>query len=233
MLADTVDTLETVPEALRDPSLSRLHACSAIVNALSLALNCDRYSQDSSRFGSRLLHDPTPELMTEVLSRTGKAIFSLHEAHKLPSSTAQTMLSVIFCALTVLSQVSMSSTLVLSSLQHINSKHKLKIRSEDPRTPMTASAEDLAILSKCDYNFVDEFLQEMQINASLDPSSLDKTIQRFETTACRTGENLEELRPMDSLVASVPVGLWSSRYVALHSSKPRRNTSDPFGFLQQ
>jgi len=61
ILADVLEFAGYIPEPLTDPIFSRSRACHSIVNAINLALNCDRYSQDESPYGSRLLHDPTPE----------------------------------------------------------------------------------------------------------------------------------------------------------------------------
>ncbi|KIX09122.1 uncharacterized protein Z518_00200 [Rhinocladiella mackenziei CBS 650.93] len=202
ILADVVDTMDNVPEPLTDPILSRLHACNAIVNALSLVLNSDRYSEDESPYGSRILLDPTPELMVETLSRAGKAIFLLLESNKITSTTGQIMLSVIFSALNIISQISVTASFVLSSFHYLNSKHGLKIRGDDQFTPMEACAENIPILSMCESNFIDEFSQEMQIQASFGASNLDTTIKKYEHPESNTAGRPEEVRHVDVLLAS-------------------------------
>ena len=125
ILMDVLDTVEIIPKPLTDPLLSRLHACHAIIHALNLALNCDRYCPDDSPYGSRLLVDPTPELMVEVLSRCGKAIILSYENNEILSHTAQVMLSVIHSSLNVLCEISQTASFVLDRKStRLNSSHR-------------------------------------------------------------------------------------------------------------
>jgi hypothetical protein len=111
--------------------------------------------------------------MVEVLSRCGKAIISSHKNGEIPSHNAQIMLSVIHISLNVLSQISQTASFVLSSFRHDCSTTKLKIRSDDYHKPIMAREEHLSTISACDPNFIDEFLQEMQVQASLGSSQID------------------------------------------------------------
>jgi hypothetical protein len=88
ILMDILDTAETIPKPLTDPLFSRLHAYDTIIRSLNLALNYDKYCPGDSPYGSKLLLDPTPELMVEVLSRSGKAIILSHDNSEILSRTA-------------------------------------------------------------------------------------------------------------------------------------------------
>ncbi|KIX03975.1 uncharacterized protein Z518_07528 [Rhinocladiella mackenziei CBS 650.93] len=183
ILADILDKIEAVPESLRNPFLSRHYACQGVVNALSLILQLDRHSDPDSVYSSLFLLDPVPELMVEVLSRTGSAIFLLHDKGLVAPSPAQTMLSVVMTVLSILSQISVTASLVLLSMTQRNVEHKLKIRDDYLYTPISSNAEMSWALSTCDRHFVDEFLQEMKIQASVDGSILERTIRKYEDTA--------------------------------------------------
>jgi hypothetical protein len=172
ILADVLEFVEYIPEPLTDSIFSRSRACHSIVNAMNLALNCDRYSHDESPYGSRLLHDPTPEYMVEVLSRCGKAIFSCHDKREIPSHTAQVMLSVICTSLNVLCHISQSAFFALSSFRSIGAVSGLKVKSDECCKAMKAKDEHISTLSACDATFANEFLREMQVQANLGPSDL-------------------------------------------------------------
>ena len=170
VLADVLDTVDLVPEPLASLVFSRQRACQAIVNVLTLVLNSDRYSHETSSFGSTLLRDPTPEYMVEVFSRCGRAIFLCEENREIPSYTAQVMLSVICTSLNVLSHISQTAAFVLSSFRNIAGTAKLKIKCDEFEGVLNASGEQLSMLASCDTTFIDEFLREMQIQARLGPS---------------------------------------------------------------
>jgi hypothetical protein len=217
ILADAVDALDAVPEPLPDPTSARLRACNAIVNALSLAMSCDRYAagDESSPYRSRLLLDPTPELMVEVMSRTGQAILGLRRAGKTPQYTAQVMLSVVFSALTVLSTVSVTASYVLASLVQLGAKEGLKHRDDDVgHRCHVASPDTVELLATCcdDPVFVDEFLQEMQIQANIDPQTLDRTLQKYELEKAKATpiDVSDELRLVDDAFASCSAALGAS-----------------------
>lgn len=139
---------------------------------MNLALNADRYSHDDSPYGSRLLHDPTPEYMIELLSRCGKAIFACHADGEIPSHAAQVMLSVICSSLTILCQISQTASFVLSSFRIIGNAAGLKIKNDELNETKKAKAQDVPTLAACDPTFIDGFLREMQVQASLTPSNL-------------------------------------------------------------
>lgn len=202
ILADILDSLDSLPEPLSDPMSTRLHACNAIVNTLTLAMNYDRYSADDTPYGSRLLFDPTPELMVEVLSQAGKAVLTLHKAGKVDVSSAQIMLSVNFSALKVLSNISMTASFVLSSLEHISAKGNLRTKTDSEASSKgpVARGKDMEWLAKCDSRAIDDFLQETQIQANMDPQYLDKIIRKYEvarsparTTQKATYSNLDDV----------------------------------------
>lgn len=183
ILADVLEALETFPEQLKTPRLSRLFACTAIVNAISLALTSDRFSGEDSSYGSILLHDPTPGTMIETLSRTSKAIFTLTETGEIDSPTAQTMISVVGSALTILSRVSTTATFVLSWLRHKCAELKIRYRQSDPIDGGQGFSEDLDLFGICNVEFVDTFLQEMNsIEATSDRSLLYGTIAESEAS---------------------------------------------------
>jgi hypothetical protein len=118
-------------------------------------------------------------MTVEVLSRCGKAIISSHENGEIPSYTAEVMLSVIHSSLNVLCQVSQTASFVLSSCREASSTAKLKIRSDVYHKPITTRAEHLSTLSACDSTFIDEFLQEMQVQAALGQSHLDSLVKEY------------------------------------------------------
>ncbi len=209
VLADVLESLDITPEPLKSPLLSRLYACTTIVNAFSLALSHDRYAEDSSSFGSILLRDPTPVVMVEVLARTGKAIFLLHETGKISHSTSQTMLSVIVTALKVICQVSVTASYVLTSFHQICLERNINLSGNDHFSPISAKPEHLSILSMCDSNFVDEFLQEMQIQASVDSSLLDRTIAKYSNPTANMPEISNEISPADTTLDNSSTGLWN------------------------
>ena len=136
VLADALDDLDTFPDSLRSPLLSRLYACNAVVNTLALALDHDRFSDDDSHLGSILLRDPTPIVTVEVLSRTGKAIFLLYDTGDITLSTTKTMIAVVVTALTVVSQVSETASYILSSFREMCIKKNINIRSNYEYKPM-------------------------------------------------------------------------------------------------
>ncbi|KAK4941638.1 hypothetical protein LTR10_018516 [Elasticomyces elasticus] len=212
ILADTLEYLDSTPEHLIDPASTRLHACNAIVNALTLAMNYDRYSHDDSPYGSRLLLDPTPDLMLEVLCRTGRAGFSLLKHEKIPPHTAQIMLSVVFSALGALSTISVTASFVLTSFEQLSSKENLRVKRDtqgSARGPI-ANTHNIQLLCRCDSRFIDDFLQETQIQANLDPLSLDKTIQRYEKSKPITTPFSEPTNHVNDLFASCSSALEAS-----------------------
>ncbi|KAJ9603641.1 hypothetical protein H2200_011827 [Cladophialophora chaetospira] len=215
VLADTLDHFDVVPEPLKDPSLSRLYACNAIVNALNLALNHDRYSGDDSLLGSTLLRDPTPVVMAEVLSRTGRSIFILLESGQIARHTAQFMITVVAATLSVVSQVSATAKHVLESVRELCARNQLELREDSPTQPRASlSAEHVELLSMCDGAFVDDFLHEMQIQASAD-GSLDRTIARYETAPNSAAARPVESCRVDALLNEPPGDLWHTNQVFL------------------
>lgn len=172
VLADILDALDVVPELLQNSTLSRSRACQAIINTLSLSLNFDRHSDDQSSYGSKLLLDPAPELMAEVLLRTGSAVFLMHKAGEVAPYTAQTMLSIIFSALNVLSEISRKASFILSIFREECLVRNLKVIHEPLGETLRASATDLAVLATCGSDVIQNFLQEMQVQVALDPSHL-------------------------------------------------------------
>lgn len=181
VLADVLDVLDVVPEPLHHPHLSRLRACQAIVNTLSLSMSHDHYTDNESPYGSELLLDPAPELMGEVLLRAGNAILLMHSRAQIPSSTAQIMLSIIFGALRILSEVSRKALLVLSILCNVCSARKLKIVDDPrPREKLRAPMADLAVLTACNTEFIRCFLQEMQDQVTSDSTHFTETIKHHE-----------------------------------------------------
>lgn len=213
ILADMLDTLGSVPEPLSDPNTIRLNACKAIINALTLPMNYDRYSQEDSPYASRLLCDPTPELMVEVLARTGNAIFTVHRDGKIEVHTAQIMLSFVFSALTVLCAISVSASFVLSSLTHIASSDGLKIKTDNQSSAdgLVARQKDIQLLSRCDTQYVGEFLREAQIQTNMNILTLDGTIKKYEKTpSSLTSTVSQDSHMMDDVFASCSSALEAS-----------------------
>ena len=203
ILADIIGALKIVPEPLADPTSIRLQACNAIVNTLTLTMSYDKYS-DETPCRSRLLHDPTPELMVEVLSRAGKAILLMFHTQKTQALTAQIMLCVIVDALNILSSISKTASYVLSSLTHSISFSSLKVKSESPtgNNGPTAKPEQIQHLSTCGSDSIDEFLQETQIQADIDQLHLDKTIAKHEQIKKISTLMTRETQNMDDLFSS-------------------------------
>ncbi len=141
----------------------------------------DRYSNNESPYGSELLLDPTPELMAEVLLRTGNAILLLHSRGDVSSSTAQIMLSIIFSALMILSEVSRKAGFVLSILRNVCLTKKLKIVDhEATHEVLRAPVANLAILTACNTDFIECFLQEMQEQIASDSTHFNDTVKHHE-----------------------------------------------------
>ena len=181
MLADILDSLDVVPEPLNHPNLSRLRACQSIVNTLSLSMSYDRYSNNESPYGSELLLDPAPELMVEVLLRVGNAILLLHSRGDVLSSTAQIMLSIIFGALKILSEVSRKACFVLSILRDVCLTKKLKIIDDEATNEvLRARVADLAVLKACNTEFIQYFLQEMQEQMASDSTQFNDIVKHHE-----------------------------------------------------
>ena len=203
VLADIIDTLKSVVEPLADSTSIRLQACNAIINTLTLTMSYDKYS-DEAPYKNRLLHDPTPELMVEVLSRAGKAILLMFHTQKIQAPPAQIMLCVLMDGLSILSSISNTASYVLSSLIRSVSITSLKINPDGPPSNKgpTAEPEQAQHLSMCDSDFVDEFLQETQIQASIDQLHLDKTIAKYEHTRCTSTVMTRETQNMDDLFTS-------------------------------
>ena len=189
-LADILDSQETVPEPLKDPVLSRSRACQAIINTLSLVLTHDRHSADEdSPYGSKLLLDASPELMAEVLLRTGNAIFVMHSSGEISPYTTQTMLSIVFSASNVLSEISRKASLVMSILREACEARNLKIVEDGPRNALRASVGDLAVLAACNTEVARSFLQEMQVQSTLNKSHLCDMVELYEEKVIRKAQS--------------------------------------------
>ncbi|OQV08091.1 hypothetical protein CLAIMM_12413 [Cladophialophora immunda] len=181
ILADILDSQDTVSEHLKNPVLSRSTCCQAIVNVLSLVLTHDRHSTvDDFAYGSKLLLDPSPELMAEVLLRTGNAILVMHTSGEISTYTTQTMLSIIFSASTIVSEISRKAALVLSILRQACAARNLKVFEEDPRCTLRAPTTDLAVLAACNLEAVSSFLQEMEVQSALHASNLNNMVKLYE-----------------------------------------------------
>jgi hypothetical protein len=184
VLRDALDRLDTVPESLSDPRLSRLYACNSYINAISLALNYDRYSEDSSPFGSLLLRDPFSITMVEGLSRTSKSIFLLLDKGEITLPAAQVMISVVVTALTVMSRILETAKFALEALrQSCNSNGKIRFKT-DNMVSMSSRADSstVELLGMCDRDFIDECLHELKMADMGDNSTLlERTIARHET----------------------------------------------------
>ena len=214
ILADIIDTLKIVPEPLADPTGIRLQACKAIISTLTLTMSYDKYS-DETPCKSRLLLDPTPELMVEVLSRAGKAILVMFHTQKILATTAQVMFCVIVDALTILSSISKTASFVLSSFINSISFTRLKVKPDSPskNNGPIAKREQVQHLSTCGSDSIDEFLQETQIQADIDNLHLDKTIAKHEQIKNISTLRTMETQNMDHLFSSI-----SSTREASHSS---------------
>ena len=187
---DVLDSLGSIPEPLNDPVLSRSQACQAIVNTMSLILTHDRHSAaEDSAYGSPLLLDPSPELMAEVLLRTGNTILILNDAGEYSMHTTQTMLSIIFSASTILSEISRKAALVLAVLRRACRARKLKVFEDGPRYTLSASTDDLAALAACDAKAAGSFLQEMQVQCALNTSHLSDMVKLYEDKWICQGSN--------------------------------------------
>ena len=205
ILADIIDTLKIVPEPLADSTSIRLQACNAIVNTLTLTISYDKYSEETP-YKSRLLHDPTPELMVEVLSRAGKAMLLMFHTGKIQAPTAQIMLCVIVDALNILSSISKTASYVRSSLTHSISFTSLKVKSESSTTNHgpTAKPEQIQYLSTCSSDSIGKYLQETQIQADIDSLYLDKTIAKHERIKNISILMTSETQNMDNLFSTTP-----------------------------
>jgi len=172
VLGDILDTLDVVPEVLKNPTLSRSRACQAIINTLSLSLNFDRHSDDQSSYGSKLLLDPAPEIMAEVLLRTGSSILLMQKAGEVLPYIAQTMLSIVFSALNVISEISRKASFVLSIIRSECLARNLKVIHKPLGENLRASPTDLSVLATLNADVIQSLLRELQIQATLDPLHL-------------------------------------------------------------
>lgn len=178
-----MDEAKTTPSCLGNPLLSRLYACKAIVNTLSLGLQADRHSLNPSSYQSRFLSEPVPEIQVEALSLACQAIFLLHQTKELSTSNAKVMLSVILTVLDILSQISVTAAFVVKSLQEMSDKNGIDMSHEDLHVFQRAvfDPESTLDLSLCDREFIDGFSQEMNIQVHADSSMIDRLIQKYET----------------------------------------------------
>lgn len=178
-----MDEAKTTPSCLGNPLLSRLYACKVIVNTLSLGLQADRHSLNPSSYQSRFLLEPVPEIQVEALSLACQAIFLLHKTKELSTSNAKVMLSVILTVLDILSQISVTASFVVTSLQELSTKNGIDMSHEDTHVsqrPVTDPEPPLDV-SLCDRQFMDGFSQEMNIQVHADGSMIDRLIQKYET----------------------------------------------------
>ena len=168
-------------------------------------MSYDKYS-DETPCKSRLLHDPTPELMVEVLSRTAKTMLLMFHTQKIQAATAQIMLRVTVEALTILSSISKTASYVLSSLTHSISFTSLKVKSESSTTNngLAAKPGQIQHLSTCGTDSIGEFLQETQIQADIDNLHLDKTIAKHEQIKNMSTLMTTEVQNMDDLFSWTP-----------------------------
>lgn len=178
ILAELLDTVLSLQLPLESPGSIRLQACSAVVHALSLVSNYDQYSSEDLTYGSRLLHDPIPELMVEVLSETGKAIYSLVNTCELPEHSGRIMLAVLSSALNTLSQISKSAGYALSSFERIERTYQFKLRCDSTTSrglmiPRIPSGK----IPVWDGNIAHHFLHEMETEKTFDSSSLEGIIR--------------------------------------------------------
>lgn len=185
MLAEILDTVHSITLPLESPGSIRLQACSAVVHALSLVLNYDQHSSEDLTYGSRLLHDPLPDLMVETLSETGKAIYSLVNGCDLPVNSARVMLAVISSALTTLSQISKSATFVLSSFQQIEQTLQPKTQSDSIISRGCTPRIAYTRLPVWDANLTHDFLQEMETRKAFDSSTLEGVIREYDSSDLR------------------------------------------------
>ncbi|KEF59034.1 uncharacterized protein A1O9_03877 [Exophiala aquamarina CBS 119918] len=177
ILADLLDAVVDLKLPLQSPGSIRLQACSAVVHTLSLVANYDQYSSEDLAYGSRLLHDPLPELMVEVLSEAGKAIYSLVNNCELSEQSARVMLAVLSSALRTLSQISKTAGYALLSFEHIERTCQFKLQSGSSTsrasTPWITSGKNPV----WDGNIAHYFLHEMETGETFDSSSLEAIIQ--------------------------------------------------------
>lgn len=170
---------------LENPSSIRLQACSAVVQTLGLVLNYDQYSAEDSTSTSRLLADPLPELMVEVLSESGKAIFSLLDSCEILPGSARVMLAVISSTLAVLSQISKTASIVLSSFLEFEKTHQLKIQADLPTPRFSSPQTGSGKFPVWDESLAHQFLQEMESRNDFDSISLETIIREHDRTELR------------------------------------------------
>ncbi|RVX65789.1 hypothetical protein B0A52_10320 [Exophiala mesophila] len=181
-LANIMEDAPTTPICLKNPVLSRLYACKAIVNALSLGLQADRHSLNPGSYPSRLLLEPVPEIQVEALSLACSAIFLLHRSKELSTANAKVMLSVISTALNILSQISITASFVMTSVHEQSSKHGINMSHEDSTMgqQVVANVDSRVNLSMLDRHSLDDFSQEMEVQIYNDNSMIDRMIHKYE-----------------------------------------------------
>lgn len=185
MLAEILNSMHSMSLPLESASAIRLQACSAVVQTLSLVLNYDQYSSDDLFYGSRLLLDPIPELMVEVVSESGKAIYSLINSCEILPSSARVMLAVLSSALAVLSQISRTASIVLLSFHQYERTHQLKMLSASPIPNDPAPRTVDGKFPVWDENITHHFLREMETRNDFDSSSLEGIIREHDQTELR------------------------------------------------
>lgn len=104
MLLDTLAKHSTFLNLIEDPSLLRVNATRAIINALNLVLQLEIHSAQPAT--SLLLLDPQPDTMTSALLSAASSLAFLYDTLALSSRVVEAMLSVVTTGLGIVSQVS-------------------------------------------------------------------------------------------------------------------------------
>lgn len=130
--------------------------------------------------------------MAEVLLRTCNAIFSMLGAAEILPHVAQTMLSVVFNALHVLSQVSNKASYVLSLCSNVSTSRGLKVMYDygSSASSDSQSSHDFGAGNDYSIDALHDFLHLMQIQASLDPSQFESMIKKRESTHMHAKDSL-------------------------------------------
>lgn len=177
LLAELLDTVVNLKLPLESPGAIRLQACSAVVHTLTLVSNYDQYSTEDLTYGSKLLHDPIPELMVEVLSETGKAIYSLVNAGELPEQSARIMIAVLSRTLNILAQISRSAGCALLSFDQIERTYQIRLQCDTTTSTGLAPRIPSGKGPVWDGNIAQHFLHEMETGKNFDSSSLERIIR--------------------------------------------------------
>ena len=170
MLVDALAKHSTFLDLIADPSLSRVNATRAIVNALNLALQLEVHSAQTAT--SLLLLDPQPETMTSALSSAASSLALLYDTLALPSRAVEAMLSVIITGLDIVSQVSSTARTALPTVRTMCLERGLTIHAPNDESKATrrllADTDPSVLATMWNAEFTKDVVEDYRFRRSLE-----------------------------------------------------------------